>query len=147
MIVLGIVLGQSFLLWTHRRQAAGKTPLLALEVIDSPEERCAVFALFAVVALEAALNFTVPLYIQIVQGRSPHCNRDRDDAVQPDGVLLGDADRQFYDRLDAAPDRPLRLLAVHASRWSGSPSSCATTGARFLSCSASSCSASARARW
>jgi len=41
---------------TRRRQAAGKTPLLALEVIDSPEERCAVYALFAVVALEAALN-------------------------------------------------------------------------------------------
>jgi hypothetical protein len=40
-------------------------------VIDSPEERAAVYALFAVVALEAALNFTVPLYIQIVQGRSP----------------------------------------------------------------------------
>jgi predicted MFS family arabinose efflux permease len=71
LIVLGIVLGQGFLLWTHRRQAAGKTPLLALEVIDSPQERGAVFALFAVVALEAALNFTVPLYIQIVQGRTP----------------------------------------------------------------------------
>ena len=36
MIVIGIVLGQAFLSWTHRRQAAGKTPLLALEVIDSP---------------------------------------------------------------------------------------------------------------
>ena len=71
MIVLGVVLGQAFLMWTHRRQAAGKTPLLALEVIDSPEERSAVYALFAVVALEAALNFSVPLYIQIVQGRSP----------------------------------------------------------------------------
>ncbi|MCC8963190.1 MFS transporter [Bradyrhizobium sp. Pear76] len=71
MIVLGVVLGQAFLSWTHRQQAAGKTPLLALEVIESPEERCAVYALFAVVALEAALNFTVPLYIQIVQGRSP----------------------------------------------------------------------------
>jgi len=71
MIVLGVVLGQAFLTWTHRRQVAGKTPLLALEVIDSPEERCAVYALFAVVALEAALNFSVPLYIQIVQGRSP----------------------------------------------------------------------------
>ena len=71
MIVIGIVLGQAFLSWTHRQQAAGKTPLLALEVIDSPEERCAVYALFTVVALEAALNFTVPLYIQIVQGRSP----------------------------------------------------------------------------
>lgn len=70
-IVLGVVLGQAFLMWTHRQQAAGKTPLLALKVIESPEERCAVYALFAVVALEAALNFSVPLYIQIVQGRSP----------------------------------------------------------------------------
>ena len=71
MIVLGVVLGQAFMMWTHRRQAEGKTPLLALEVIDSPQERSAVYALFSVVALEAALNFTVPLYIQIVQGRSP----------------------------------------------------------------------------
>jgi predicted MFS family arabinose efflux permease len=71
LIVVGIVMGQAFLLWTHRRQAAGKTPLLALEVIDSLQERAAVYALFAVVALEAALNFSVPLYIQIVQGRSP----------------------------------------------------------------------------
>jgi predicted MFS family arabinose efflux permease len=71
MIVLGIVLGQAFLMWTHRRQAARKTPLLALEVIDSPKERAAVYAMFTIVALEAALNFTVPLYIQIVQGRTP----------------------------------------------------------------------------
>jgi len=71
MIVLGIVLGQAFLMWTHRRQAAGKTPLLALDVIDSPQERSAVYGLFVVVALEAGLNFSVPLYIQIVQGRSP----------------------------------------------------------------------------
>lgn len=70
-IVLGIVFGQAFLLWTHRHQAAGGTPLLALDVIDSPQERAAVYALFAVVALEAALNFSVPLYIQIVQGQSP----------------------------------------------------------------------------
>jgi predicted MFS family arabinose efflux permease len=71
MIVLGVVLGQAFLMWTHRRQAAGKTPLLALSVIDSPQERAAVYAMFSVVALEAMLNFSVPLYIQIVQGRSP----------------------------------------------------------------------------
>ncbi|WP_407520473.1 MFS transporter [Methylobacterium oryzisoli] len=71
MIVLGLAFGQLFLSWTHRRQAAGRTPLLALEVIDSAEERAAVYAMFAVVALEAALNFSVPLYIQIVQGRTP----------------------------------------------------------------------------
>jgi MFS family permease len=70
-VVVGIVLGQAFLMWTRRRQDAGRTPLLALDVIDSPKERAAVYALFVVVALEAALNFTVPLYIQIVQGRSP----------------------------------------------------------------------------
>ena len=70
-IVIGVVLGQAFFMWTHRRAAAGKTPLLALEVINSPQERAAVYAMFSVVALEAALNFSVPLYIQIVQGRSP----------------------------------------------------------------------------
>jgi predicted MFS family arabinose efflux permease len=71
LIVVGIVLGQSFMMWTHRREAAGRTPLLPLAVIDSPQERAAVYAMFSVVALEAMLNFSVPLYIQIVQGRSP----------------------------------------------------------------------------
>ncbi len=71
MIVVGIMLGQGFFMWTRKRQQEGKTPLLALEVIDSVEERAAVYAMFCVVALEAALNFSVPLYIQIVQGRSP----------------------------------------------------------------------------
>jgi predicted MFS family arabinose efflux permease len=71
LIAIGIVLGQGFLMWTRSREAAKRTPLLALEVLDSPQERAAVYALFVVVALEAALNFTVPLYIQIVQGRTP----------------------------------------------------------------------------
>jgi MFS family permease len=71
MIVIGILFGQGFLSWTHRRQAAQKTPLLALDVIDSVAERAAVYAMFTIVALESALNFTVPLYIQIVQGRTP----------------------------------------------------------------------------
>jgi predicted MFS family arabinose efflux permease len=70
-IVVGIVLGQAFLMWTRKRQAEGKTPLLDLQVIDSAQERAAVYAMFSVVALEAMLNFSVPLYIQIVQGRSP----------------------------------------------------------------------------
>src|SRR5215470_4204783 len=71
LIVIGIVLGQGFLMWTRKRQQTGKTPLLSLEVIDSAEERAAVYAMFAVVALEAALNYSVPLYIQIIQGRKP----------------------------------------------------------------------------
>jgi predicted MFS family arabinose efflux permease len=71
MIVVGVVLGQAFLMWTRRRKEAGKTPLLALEVVNSAQERAAIYAMFSVVALEAMLNFSVPLYIQIVQGRSP----------------------------------------------------------------------------
>ncbi|HEY2616984.1 MAG TPA: MFS transporter [Acetobacteraceae bacterium] len=71
MIVIGAVLLQSFLVWTRRRQQAGKTPLLDLSVIESREERAAVYVMFTVVALEAALNFSVPLYIQIIQGRTP----------------------------------------------------------------------------
>lgn len=70
MILIGLVIFSSFFVWTHKRSAAGKTPLLALEVVDSPREWAAVFALFIIVALEGAINFLVPLYIQIIQGRS-----------------------------------------------------------------------------
>jgi MFS family permease len=40
-------------------------------VIESPAERAAVYVVFTVIALEAALNFAVPLNIQIVQDRTP----------------------------------------------------------------------------
>ncbi|MGN6240538.1 MAG: MFS transporter, partial [Cellulosimicrobium cellulans] len=65
LVLLGVVLGQTFFWWTRRRTAAGKVPLVDLSVLARPSERAAVYAMFVVVALEAALNFTVPLYIQI----------------------------------------------------------------------------------
>ena len=71
LILLGIICGQAFFLWTRRRVRGGKEPLVDLSVLGTSRERAAVDAMFIVVALEAALNFTVPLYIQIVQGRSP----------------------------------------------------------------------------
>jgi len=71
MVVFGIALLQSFIVWTRRQQASGKTPLLDLRVIGSSRERAAVICMFAVVLLEAMLNFSVPLYIQIIQGRTP----------------------------------------------------------------------------
>jgi predicted MFS family arabinose efflux permease len=71
MIVIGVVLLQTFLVWCRLRQRTGHTPLLDLRVLNSGEERAAVYAMFTVVALEAMLNFSVPLYIQIVQGRTP----------------------------------------------------------------------------
>ncbi|UAJ79034.1 MFS transporter [Leifsonia sp. ZF2019] len=70
-ILLGLILGQAFFLWTRRRTKQGKVPLVSLTVLGSSRERAAVYAMFIVVALEAALNFSVPLYIQIVQGRTP----------------------------------------------------------------------------
>ncbi|MDZ3837998.1 MAG: MFS transporter [Rhodospirillales bacterium] len=71
MIVCGIVLLQTFILWCRRQQKAGNTPLLDLRVITSNQERAAVICMFSVVLLEAMLNFSVPLYIQIIQGRTP----------------------------------------------------------------------------
>ncbi len=71
MIVVGIILLQLLIGWCRRVAAAGRTPLLDLRVVMSPSERAAVITMFAVVAMEAMLNFTVPLYIQIVQGQTP----------------------------------------------------------------------------
>lgn len=70
MIVAGIVIGQGFFAWSRRRQEKKKTPLLALEVLDSPQERAATYCLFIIAALGPAINFLIPLYIQIVQGSS-----------------------------------------------------------------------------
>jgi hypothetical protein len=70
-IVVGIVLGQAFFLWTRRRSTGGRLPLVDLSVLGSARERAAVYARFVIVALEASVNFTIPLYVQIVQGRSP----------------------------------------------------------------------------
>lgn len=71
LVVTGLIVGQGFFLWTRARVRAGKTPLVDLSVLSTSRERSAIYAMFIVVAMEAALNFTVPLYIQIVQGRSP----------------------------------------------------------------------------
>ena len=54
-----------------QRVADQKTPLLALEVLDSPEERNAVIAFLVAGALGTAVSFLIPLYIQFVQGSHP----------------------------------------------------------------------------
>jgi predicted MFS family arabinose efflux permease len=68
LIVIGVALLAAFFAWSHRRAALGRTPLIALEVIDSPLEWMTALALFIIVGMEGAINFSVPLYIQIVQG-------------------------------------------------------------------------------
>jgi MFS family permease len=71
LILLGIVLGQAFFAWSHRRVAAGKQPLLAMEVLESTEEKSAVIAFLVAGSLGLAVGFLIPLYVQIVQDRTP----------------------------------------------------------------------------
>lgn len=71
LILLGIMLGQAFFAWSNRRVKAGKQPLLALEVLDSREEQSAVIAFLVAGSLGLAVGFLIPLYVQIVQGRTP----------------------------------------------------------------------------
>jgi MFS family permease len=68
MILAGLVIGQGFFAWSRRRQSQNKSPLLALEVLDSPHELYATFCLLIIGALGPAINFLIPLYVQIVQG-------------------------------------------------------------------------------
>lgn len=70
LVILGILLGQAFFIWLRMRQKEQKPQILSLEVLDSSEERAATFSLLVIAALGPAVNFLLPLYIQIVQGRS-----------------------------------------------------------------------------
>ncbi len=71
LVLLGIVLGQAFFAWSERRVKHEKSPLLSLEVLDSSEEKNAVIAFLVAGGLGPAVSFLIPLYIQIVQGRTP----------------------------------------------------------------------------
>ena len=71
LVVLGVVFGQLFFMWTRRRMRSGKTPLVDLSVLERPQERAAIYAMFIIVLMEAAVNFALPTYIQVVQGRTP----------------------------------------------------------------------------
>jgi MFS family permease len=70
MIVMGILLGQAFFAWSRKVEDGGNTALFALQVIDSTKERAALYTMLIIGALGPAVNFLIPLYIQIVQGRT-----------------------------------------------------------------------------
>jgi MFS family permease len=70
MILVGIVLGQAFFTWSRRRKAAQRTPLVDPQVLAQPRQRAAVFTMFMIVMLGSAVSFLIPLYMEIVQGRS-----------------------------------------------------------------------------
>jgi MFS family permease len=70
MIIAGILLGQTFIAWSKKRRVEQKTPLIALEVVELPQQRSAVLLLFIIVGIGSAVSFLIPLYIQIVQGHN-----------------------------------------------------------------------------
>jgi MFS family permease len=51
--------------------AANKQSLLAMEVLDSKEEQSAVIAFLVAGSLSLAVGFLIPLYVQVVQHRTP----------------------------------------------------------------------------
>lgn len=69
-LVFGLLLFQAFFAWSHQRAELGREPLLSLEVLDSPKERATIVCLLVIGALGPAVNFLIPLFIQIVQGRT-----------------------------------------------------------------------------
>jgi MFS family permease len=106
MLLLGVVLGQAFFAWSERRVAYKKTPLLALEVLDTPEERNAVYAFLVAGGIGSAISFLIPLYIQIVQDRTPLFTSI---AIVPYAITVAAAailSVRLYDRLTP------RLLAL-----------------------------------
>ena len=69
-LVFGLLLFQAFFAWSQLRAETGRMPLLSLEVLESPKERATIVCLLVIGALGPAVNFLIPLFIQIVQGRT-----------------------------------------------------------------------------
>jgi predicted MFS family arabinose efflux permease len=69
-IVLGAVFLKLFLLWSRRLEASGGTPLVALDVFASKEERAALISIFLIGVIGSAITFVIPLYIEVIQGRN-----------------------------------------------------------------------------
>src|SRR5690606_12659862 len=48
----------------------GGTPLVSPDLVGSPQQRTALLAMLAIGAIASAITFLVPLYIEIIQGRT-----------------------------------------------------------------------------
>jgi len=57
MIIAGLFLIEAFVTWSRRRGAHGKTPLVALDVVDTAAERAALLSMFTIGAIGSALTF------------------------------------------------------------------------------------------
>ena len=70
LVLLGLVAGQIFFMWIRRRQAGGKPRIFDLRVLATGSERAVTICMGTMLFVGTAANFLIPLYIQVVQGRT-----------------------------------------------------------------------------
>jgi MFS family permease len=70
LIVLGLIGGQLFFVWLRRRQKAHRSRIFDLRVLASGQERAITACMAIMLFVGTAANFLIPLYIQVVQGKS-----------------------------------------------------------------------------
>lgn len=70
LVVLGLVGAQIFFLWLRKRKREGASQIFDLDVLKSGAERATTWCMAIMLFIGTAANFLIPLYIQIVQGRS-----------------------------------------------------------------------------
>jgi len=70
LIVLGAIGGQLFFVWLRKRKREHRPQIFDLDVLKSGAERATTLAMASMLFVGTAANFLIPLYIQIVQGRT-----------------------------------------------------------------------------
>ncbi|SEJ82189.1 Predicted arabinose efflux permease, MFS family [Arthrobacter sp. yr096] len=70
LILLGAIAGQVFFMWVRKRQDAKLPRIFDLRVLASSSELAVTACMATMLFVGTAANFLIPLYMQIVQGRS-----------------------------------------------------------------------------
>lgn len=70
LIVAGLIGGQLFFSWLRKGKAAGQPRIFDLDVLKTGAERAVTICMATMLFVGTAANFLIPLYIQVVQGRS-----------------------------------------------------------------------------
>ncbi|WP_205881491.1 MFS transporter [Leucobacter coleopterorum] len=70
LIILGLMGGQFFFIWLRKRARLGKTRIFDMRVLLTSSERAVTACMATMLFVGTAANFLIPLYIQVVQGRS-----------------------------------------------------------------------------
>lgn len=67
-LLFGVVLIKLVLVWMGKRPIGGC--LRVMQLLNSPMQRSMLFSIFTIAAVSSGVTFLIPLYIEIVQGRS-----------------------------------------------------------------------------